>query len=77
MADDRKRAIALKAAERRHCDAEREARGPRLPHRDSPDEAEHLGRVRNTLEHVRPEGSVAGGVKPGTSSGAGTGWHKW
>ena len=25
----------------------------------------------------QPKGSVAGGVKPGTSSGAGTGWHKW
>lgn len=25
----------------------------------------------------QPAGSVAGGVKPGTSSGAGTGWHKW
>jgi hypothetical protein len=24
-----------------------------------------------------PKGSVAGGVKPGTSSGAGTGWHKY
>lgn len=24
----------------------------------------------------QPKGSVAGGVKPGTSSGAGTGWHK-
>jgi hypothetical protein len=24
-----------------------------------------------------PRGSVAGGVKPGSSSGAGTGWHKW
>jgi hypothetical protein len=33
------------------------------------------------LDKVRwvpgPKGSVAGGVKPGTSSGAGTGWHKW
>lgn len=25
----------------------------------------------------QPKGSVAGGVKPGTSSGAGTGWHKY
>ncbi len=25
----------------------------------------------------QPRGSVAGGVKPGTSSGAGTGWQKW
>lgn len=25
----------------------------------------------------QPKGSVAGGVRPGTSSGAGTGWHKW
>ncbi|MEQ1760036.1 MAG: hypothetical protein ABL986_17100 [Vicinamibacterales bacterium] len=25
----------------------------------------------------QPKGSVAGGVKPGTSSGAGTGWHQW
>jgi hypothetical protein len=24
-----------------------------------------------------PKGTVSGGVKPGTSSGAGTGWHKW
>lgn len=30
------------------------------------------------VDYVRmPKGSVAGGVKPGTSSGAGTGWHKW
>ncbi|MEO5704034.1 MAG: hypothetical protein ABIZ52_05465 [Candidatus Limnocylindrales bacterium] len=36
--------------------------------------ADELSQVR----HVRmPAGSKAGGVKPGTSSGAGSGFHKW
>jgi hypothetical protein len=37
--------------------------------------------IAGELSQVRwvpgPRGSVAGGVKPGTSSGAGTGWHRW
>jgi hypothetical protein len=37
--------------------------------------------IAGDLNNVRwvpgPKGSVAGGIKPGTSSGAGTGWHKW
>jgi hypothetical protein len=37
--------------------------------------------IAGDLANVRwvpgPRGSVAGGVKPGSSSGAGTGWHKW
>lgn len=36
--------------------------------------ADELSQVRYVKQ---PPGSVAGGVKPGTSSGAGTGWHKW
>jgi hypothetical protein len=36
--------------------------------------ADELTKVRFVPQ---PKGSVAGGVKPGTSSGAGTGWHKW
>ncbi len=36
--------------------------------------ADELSSVRYVPQ---PKGSIAGGVKPGTSSGAGTGWHKW
>jgi hypothetical protein len=36
--------------------------------------AEELSEVRYVPQ---PRGSVGGGVKPGGSSGAGTGWHKW
>jgi len=36
--------------------------------------ADELASVRYVPQ---PKGSIAGGVKPGTSSGAGTGWHKW
>lgn len=36
--------------------------------------AEELSQVRYVRQ---PPGSVGGGVKPGGSSGAGTGWHKW
>jgi hypothetical protein len=36
--------------------------------------AEELSDVRWVSQ---PRGSVGGGVKPGGSSGAGTGWHKW
>jgi hypothetical protein len=36
--------------------------------------ADELAQVRYVPQ---PKGSIAGGVKPGTSSGAGTGWHKW
>jgi hypothetical protein len=46
--------------------------------------AKHYARdaeIMSDLDKVKwvpqPKGSVAGGVKPGTSSGAGTGWHKW
>jgi hypothetical protein len=46
--------------------------------------AKHYARdaeIMSDLNKVKwvpqPKGSVAGGVKPGTSSGAGTGWHKW
>jgi hypothetical protein len=37
--------------------------------------------IMSDLDKVKwvpqPKGSVAGGVKPGTSSGAKTGWHTW
>lgn len=37
--------------------------------------------IMSNLDKVKwvpgPKGTVLGGVKPGTSSGAGTGWHKW
>jgi hypothetical protein len=36
--------------------------------------ADELAKVRYV---PGPKGSVGGGVKPGTSSGAGTGWHEW
>lgn len=36
--------------------------------------ADELASVRYVPQ---PKGSIAGGVKPGTSSGAGSGWHKW
>ncbi len=36
--------------------------------------ADELASVRYVRQ---PPGSIAGGVKPGSSSGAGTGWHKW
>lgn len=43
--------------------------------------AKHYAKIMADLNKVKwvpqPKGSVAGGVKPGTSSGAGTGWHKW
>lgn len=66
------------------------ATGARAVARDSVDEAaEKLVRdyvaknpeIAGDLANVRwvpgPRGSVGGGVKPGSSSGAGTGWHKW
>ncbi len=40
----------------------------------NPEIAEDLNNVRWVKG---PPGSVAGGVKPGTSGGAGEGWHKW
>ncbi|MBE7554425.1 MAG: hypothetical protein HS126_25520 [Anaerolineales bacterium] len=38
---------------------------------------EIAGELANVRWVPGPRGSVAGGVKPGSSSGAGTGWHSW
>lgn len=38
--------------------------------------AEIMSDLSKTKWVPQPKGSVAGGVKPGTSAGAGTGWHK-
>ncbi len=40
-------------------------------------DAEIISNLNKVKWVPQPKGSVAGGVKPGTSSGAGTGWHKW
>jgi hypothetical protein len=39
-------------------------------------DAEIMADLNKVKVVPQPKGSVAGGVKPGTSSGAGTGWHK-
>jgi hypothetical protein len=40
-------------------------------------DAEIMADLNKVKWVAQPKGSVAGGVKPGTSSGAGTGWHKY
>lgn len=40
-------------------------------------DAEIMSNLNKVKAIPQPKGSVAGGVKPGTSSGAGTGWHDW
>lgn len=41
------------------------------------DDAEIVANLGKAKAVPQPRGSVAGGVKPGTSSGAGTGFHRW
>lgn len=40
-------------------------------------DAEIMADLNKVKVVPQPKGSVAGGVKPGTSAGHGTGWHKW
>jgi len=57
--------------------AEIDQAAERLVKRYVAENPEIAGDLNNVRWVPGPKGSVAGGIKPGTSSGAGTGWHRW
>jgi hypothetical protein len=58
-------------------DAAVDAAAERMIAKHYANDAEIMSNLNKVKWVPQPKGSVAGGVKPGTSSGAGTGWHKY
>jgi hypothetical protein len=58
-------------------DAAVDAAAERMIAKHYANDAEIMANLNKVKWVPQPKGSVAGGVKPGTSSGAGTGWHKY
>jgi hypothetical protein len=54
-----------------------EAAGAELARRYAARNGLHAGELAEVEWVPQPRGSIGGGVKPGGSSGAGTGWNKW
>jgi hypothetical protein len=58
-------------------DAAVDAAAERMIAKHFANDAEIMSNLNKVKWVPQPKGSVAGGVKPGSSSGAGTGFHKW